>query len=124
MTFMNPIKLNTRRNEKRLKRILKIVLAASVLSPEEKLGFRLYINQTITEIKERGITSYHALIDYLHDKANQSIDAAENITIEQRIYWKHQTLLLAELAKMRRCDNRGFRPGMPRKKCHLLHLKR
>lgn len=123
MTFMNTTKLNTRRNEKRLKRILKIALAASFLSPEEKLSFQLYISRTITEIKERGIVSYHALIDYLHDKAKQSIDRAENITPEQRVYWKYQTFLLAELAKMRRCENRGFRLSMPLKKSHLLHLK-
>ena len=64
---------NTQKNEKRLQRVLKIVVSATDLTPEFKLAFKAYINETISDIRERGIATYHDLIDYLREKAEQRI---------------------------------------------------
>lgn len=102
---------NTQKNEKRLQRVLKIVVSATDLTPEFKLAFKAYINETISDIRERGIASYHDLIDYLREKAEQGIDGAEMLSPEQKISRKCLIRLLAELAKLRRCNRKSFWPG-------------
>ena len=102
---------NTPKNERRLQRVLKIVVSATDLTPEFKLAFKAYINETIRDIRERGIASYHDLIDYLREKAEQGIDGAEMLSPEQKISRKCLIRLLAELAKLRRCNRKSFWPG-------------
>lgn len=107
MTLKTP---NTQKNERRLHRILKMVVSATDLTPEFKLVFKAYINETICDIRERGIASYHDLIDYLREKAERRIDDEELFTPEQKISRKCLIRLLAELAKLRRCNHRSFWP--------------
>lgn len=95
MTLKTP---NTHKNELLLQRVFKIVVSATDLTPEFKLVFKAYINETIGDIRERGIASYHDLIDYLREKAEQGIDCNVWLTPEQKNYSKCVMRLLAELA--------------------------
>ena len=88
MTLKTP---NTHKNELLLQRVFKIVVSATDLTPEFKLVFKAYINETIGDIRERGIASYHDLIDYLREKAEQGIDCNVWLTPEQKEALKSET---------------------------------
>lgn len=114
--------VSTKRNEQRIERVLRIVLSASDYSPEFKATFKIFTNKVILDIREREIATFHDLIDYLHDKANQDIDRADDLTPEKKCYWKCVTCMLAELAKMRRSNKRSFWPGKYRNRIKLFSL--
>lgn len=105
---------STRKNEKRLLCIKKIVKSRKDLSPEFKFAFGIYVNQTIENIRERNITTYHDLIDYFRDRVEWAIENNELLTPEEKqekIFLVH---LLAELAKLRRCSRKPFYPVVMR----------
>ena len=101
----------TLKNERRLQRVLKIVKSTTNFTPELKLACQQCINQAISDVQEKHITSYHDLIDYLREKANQGIDSAGFLTSEQKVYLKSWTYICAEIAKLRRCNKTIFWPG-------------
>lgn len=122
IAYMKTKLVSTKRNEQSLERVLNIVLSATDCSPEFKLAFKTFTNNLITDIRERGISTFHSLIDYLHDKANQDIDRAGNLTLDQKIYWKCVTRMLAELAKLRHSNKRSFWPGKHRNRIRRFPL--
>ncbi len=114
--------VSTKRNEQILMRVLKIVLSATDCSPEFTLAFKTFTNNVILDIRERGISTFSSLIDYLHDKANQDIDRTEDLTLDQKSYWKCVTRMLAELAKLRHSNKRSFWPGKHRNRIRRFSL--
>ncbi len=105
---------STRKNERRLLCLKKIVDRDSNLTPEFKLSVKLYIDWTIQDIKERNIATYHDLIDYLKERAELAIENSDNLTPEQRMNRRALVYILAELAKRRRCEKKPFWTGCSR----------
>lgn len=101
----------TLKNERRLRKVLKMVISSTDFTPEFKFACKQCINQTIDDIREKQITTYHDLIDYLREKANQGIDSSEVLTAEQKVQLKCWTYICAEIAKLRPCHKKCFWPG-------------
>lgn len=105
---------STRKNERRLLSLKKIVNHEPNLTPEFKQSVKLYIDRTIQDIKERNIATYHDLIDYLKERAELAIENSDNLTPEQKTNQKVLVYILAELAKRRRCEKKPFWTGCSR----------
>ena len=80
-------------------------------SEEFKLASKLLIDELIEEVKNRHITRYHDLIDYLRGKAESRIEHNENLSPEQKQYLKLILRLRAELIKRWPYIRKPFWPG-------------
>ena len=98
----------TQKNERRLRCVLKMIISSTDLTPEIKFVCRQCINQTIADVREKQISSYCDLIDYIREKANQRIDCEGLFAPEQKAYLKCWTYICTELAKLRRCNQKSF----------------
>ena len=112
MLKLTPMNFRIKNNERLLLKILNMIVSSSEYSPEFKLAFKLYINDLIDKVRVRKIGTYHALIDYLHEKADLCIDDTSVFTLEQKLYLKCYTCLCSEMAKFCRCSRSSFWPGM------------
>ncbi len=92
----------TKKNVRRLKKVKQILDSYPDLSPEFKLGFKLFVNRIIDDVRARKIESYNDLIDYLRDKANAAVDNNYTLSDFECHNAKFLIRCLAERAKIRR----------------------
>ncbi len=105
---------STKRNEYRLIIIKHMVDRWSNYSEEFKLAAKLLIDELLVEVKNRHITRYHDLIDYLSKKAEKNIDNNEELAEEEKLFFKILVKLKAELLKRWPYIRKSFWPGSSR----------
>ena len=101
----------TKKNERYLERIKQLADVSKHMSPELKLAVKLSVDQMIADIRERNITAFNDMVDYIRERAQKEIENNDRLTQSQKMRGKALAYILAELTKKARCEKKPFWPG-------------
>ena len=102
---------STKKNERYLERIKQLVDVSKNMSPELKLAVKLSVDQMIADIRERNITAFNDMVDYIRERAQKEIENNDSLTQSQKMRGKALAYILAELTKKARCEKKPVWSG-------------
>ena len=103
---------STKKNERYLQGIKQLVDVTRNMSPELKLAVKLSVNQLIDDIRERNITAFKDMVDYIKERAQKAIENNDRLTSAQKMNGKALAYILAELIKKAQSEKKPFWPGV------------